>query len=74
MDMLDDFLTALAVHGKAQRERAMIYQVDMKERAAIANGLDMTAYYELPYAEWAVIRSTYLDSVYLDKTVSEDVK
>lgn len=41
---------------QALKVRAMIYQVDAKEKAAARDGLPNDAYYNLPYSEWAVIR------------------
>jgi len=38
------------------RQRAMIYQVDAKERAARELGLPFDAFYDLDYAHWARIR------------------
>lgn len=38
----------------------MIYQRSDKEKAAIANGLQSDAYYELPCDEWAEIRKQWI--------------
>jgi hypothetical protein len=46
---------------EALRKRAMVYQVDAKEQAALDNGLPITAYYNLPYSEWAVISAEIAD-------------
>lgn len=49
-----------AALDRFEKQQAMIYQRDMKERAALHNGEPYDAYYDLPYTKWAIIRGTYL--------------
>ncbi len=37
--------------------RAMVFQVDLKERLAETNGLPHTAYYDLSYEEWTELKA-----------------
>ena len=48
----------LAAVRVAQRNDAMVYQRDAKERAAHVMGLRFDAFYHLPFAEWSAIRDS----------------
>jgi hypothetical protein len=55
----DEFMAELvAVHTGLDRlkERAMVYQVERKERLAKEHGKPINAYYGLSYWRWVAIR------------------
>lgn len=41
------------------KERAMVYQADLKEEVAKENGVPPETYFDLPYDEWEPIRTAY---------------
>lgn len=49
-------LEALEELKRSLKARAMIYQVEAKERAAKRDGLPFDAYYDLTYKEWERVR------------------
>lgn len=56
VDRIVKELEALEELKRSLKARAMIYQIDAKERAAERDGLPFNAYYHLTYEEWAPIR------------------
>lgn len=56
VDQIVKELEALEELKRSLKARAMIYQVDAKERAAERDGLPFNAYYDLLYEEWVKVR------------------
>lgn len=59
-DLIENTLQAGDAVQQALRERSMIYQADLKDTVAAHYHLDRQALYELPYADWAVLRQRYI--------------
>jgi hypothetical protein len=62
----EEFMANLHEYNRLKDElkrRAMIFQADDKERAAKHFGKPFDAFYDLPYTEWAKVRSQYFSEI-----------
>lgn len=59
VDSIHKTLESLQGVRDAIKSRSMLYQPDLKDEVAAANGVDPQTYYDMPYKEWEKVRDAH---------------